>query len=235
MARRRNVLLNIVGNILLDYFNAQPNPNQEEEGVPEIGELSVIQSLKKKDGAVISIIGAPTMGKTVCSHRLAEIIGRPTYTISQAEKPPPWIQPLALEQLDTLPPKYSTLILDDILTFMSSRDYNDPFVQALERIAPTARHERKIILIFNTQVASLTDKYALTGELVILKAPSVLYADLERPMVKKLQDGAYEYWEGKSEKWLQKHAFIISHFWKGLVRINLPSVPQTSTNSSGFS
>lgn len=226
---KRNILLNIAGNLLLDYFGMQPTKQQEEAGVPEIGDLSVVNSIKKKDGAVISIIGAPTMGKTVCSYRLAEIFGRPTYAVSPAAKPPSWVQPLKIEELDTKPPKYSTLILDDIVLYMSSRDYNDPFVEALEKLAPVARHERKLILIFNTQMASLTDKYALTGELIILKAPSILYADLERPMVKKLQDRAYAYWEGKSEKWLQKHAYIISHFWAGIVSINLPSVSQVHT------
>ena len=82
--KRRNPIIDAVigmaGNALLDYLDMQPK--ESESDYPEIGTIPVVKSTAKKEGAIISIIGAPTMGKTICSRRLAEIIGKPTYAIS---------------------------------------------------------------------------------------------------------------------------------------------------------
>ncbi len=176
--------------------------------------------LCQREGAVISIIGRPLAGKTVCAYRLAQILQRPTYAVSPQEKPPDGVQRIKLTDIQANPPPHSTLILDDILGYMGSRDYGDTFVQLVEEITQTARHERKLMLIFCMQVSSMADKYALTGDMVILKPPSILYADLERPSVKKLQDRASLYWQGKSEKWLQRHCYAISHEFEGLARVD---------------
>lgn len=224
MTKRINPLVAFVTNAALDYLGL----NERGRGmstVPEIAEIPPIVNLQHKEGTVIPIVGAPEMGKSVLARRLAEIIGRPTFAVSPGEKPPNWIKLITLDDvLDAgKVPVYSTVILDDVLLYASSKDYNDPLVRQLEQIIPVARHERKLILLFCTQVSSLTDKYIFTGPMVILKLPSLLYEDVERQGVKKLQDRAAPYWEGKSEAWLQRHAYVISHTYEGLVKVNLPS------------
>ncbi len=224
-----NQLLNIGANLLLRYLAAQYEDNlesqqaqQEVSEVPELCEVEPVQRIAQRDGAVISILGRPLCGKTFAAYRLAEIFNRPTYAISPQQTPPYGVKRLTLDQIDNEPPPFSTLIADDILGYMSSRDYADAFVKAMDTISQTARHERKVMLIFCMQVSGLADKYCLTGDIVILKAPSLMYADLERPAVKRFHDRAAHYWQGKPEEWLQKHCYVLSHEWEGLAWVEKP-------------
>ena len=217
-----NPLMSLIGNLILHKYSPKES---YKSSMPELADLLPIQNLKKREGAIITIFGRPLGGKTICAYRLAEIIGRPTYAISPEQKPPPWIEELKISDIADKPPPYSTLIADDILSYFSSRDYNEPFAQAMESIIPAARHRRKLIVILVAQTSGLADKYGLRSDLVILRAPDLLYEDIERSSIKKLQDRAASYWEGKSEGWLQRHAYIVSYDYAGLCRVNLPGKP----------
>lgn len=194
---------------------------------PELATIPPVRDMTQKEGTIIPIIGAPEGGKTVMAYRLAEILGRPTFAYSPAVRPKfSWVT--RLKSLDDVlnkkvVPRGSVVILDDVLSYASSKDYTDPSVRKLEKIIPEARHKRKIIFIICTQVSSLTDKYLLTGPCVFLKQPSILFSDLERPAVVKLQKMAEPYFAGKSDWFLQRHAYCIAHRYKGLVFIQYPS------------
>ena len=223
MSKMNKSLLNFGLNILLSKINTQ-EAKPEASTIPELGDVSPVLSLRQKEGAVVVVLGRRGSGKTILCQRLAEIIGRPVYAVSPEETPPKWITELQPTQLEELPPTWSTLYLDDIPSYMSSRDYSDIFVRQVETMIPMVRHRRKLILIFAAQLASQADKYVLDADLVILKAPSILYADVERAGVKKLQDRAMQHWKGRTDRWLQRHCYIVSHLGEGLVRVNLPKV-----------
>lgn len=217
------IVQSIIGRTILSLAGGQAGIRSE---YPEIAEIAPIQELMGKEGSMVPIIGSPEMGKTIMAYRIAEIIGRPTFAFSPAVKPKfPWVTRLDnlsdILRKDKVPRK-STVILDDVLGYASSKDYSDPEVRKLEKIIPEARHKRKIILIMCTQSSSLTDKYLLTGPMVLLKMPSVLFADLERQSVKKLQDRAAPFFEGKSDAFLQRHAYVVAHRYEGLVFIKYP-------------
>ncbi|GAG40104.1 unnamed protein product, partial [marine sediment metagenome] len=182
-----------------------------------------VLALKKKDGGVVPIIGAPEMGKSVLAYRLAEILDKPTFAVSPEQKPPRWVKSVTLDEAlnPIVVPKNSVLILDDILLYASSRDYRDPQVQKLEKLIPVARHQRKIMVIFCTQVSSLTDKNLFMGGIVFLKPPSILFEDTERDGVRKLQKRCEDYWADKSERWIHRHCYVISHAFEGLAKIDM--------------
>lgn len=227
MARQVHPLVAFGANLILDHFglNQRRGPYS---GYPELAEIPPVRRLMQMEGDVIPIIGAPYTGKTILARRLAEILGRPTFAVSPKERPPSWIKRIQLDDVidPEKVPKLSTVILDDVLLYASTSDYKDPLVEKLEKIIPVARHERKVILIFCSQTSSLTDRHLFLGPCIFLKKPSLLFVDTERDGVKRLYQRAEEYFEGKSEKWLQRHAYCVGHTFEGLVSVALPHRPQ---------
>jgi len=133
------------------------------------------------------------------------------------------VKEIKLEELDRLPPRYSTLILDDVPAYMSSRSYTNPFVQTVEALIPVVRHRRKIFLIFNTQMASMADKYIMDADLVFFKPPNVLFQDLERPAVARWFKKVQPMFQVMTDMEQKKHAYLVTQSWHGMITVDLPS------------
>lgn len=217
---RRNPIVSLLGNAILDYFQVKEETKPQPNAVPELGDIKAITDFRHEEGAVALILGRRKSGKTICAYRLAEIIGRPTYAISPEEKPPDWIEEISLEKLEDMPPPWSTLIMDDLPTYASQRDYTDPSVRALERLIPVVRKRRKIILIFSSQASSLSDRYVTDAELNFLKPKNLLLP--ERPEVARLYKEVMPIFDSMSVRQNQRHVFLWSQAWRGLARVNLP-------------
>ena len=187
-----------------------------------MGEVPAVLKLKQKDGAVVLILGRRESGKSVLAYRLAQIVGRTTYAVSPEQKPPEWVHELKLEEISELPPPESTLIMDDLPVYMSSHSYQDAGVRVVEQIIPVVRHRRKLLLIFSSQAASLSDRYVMDADLIFLKKPNLLYADLERPAVAKFYKSIMPIFNQMNDAQAKRHAYLLSSDWKGLVSINLP-------------
>ena len=219
---RQNPLINLGLNLLLrHYLQKEESATKRESSVPELSEIPSIIELQKKQGAVVTILGKRESGKTVCAYRIAQIIGRPTYSVSPEQSPPQGVEELKLEQLETLPPPFSTLLLDDLPAYMGSRDYQDAFVQTVEKIIPVVRHKRKLILIFISQTSAQADKWVMDCDLVIMKPMGWLYPEVERPAVKKLADKVMPIFRQMTESQQKKHCFIFSDAYSGLARIDI--------------
>lgn len=175
--------------------------------------------LKKKDGGIILILGKRESGKTVLAHRVADFLRRPTYAISPSQQPPNWIIKWQLDMIDEIPPN-STLILDDLPVYMSTRDYHEGTIQSIERLIPVARH-RKMFVIFVSQTSGFADRWCMDADVVFIKQMSILYADIERPAVKKLMDRAAPYFKDRPDMWVKKHAFMVTDSWEGLIKVNM--------------
>ena len=220
-----NPLAAFAGNMLLDYFGINSKTyDGYHSDLPEIGDIAPVQRIKRKAGAVILIIGKREAGKTVLAQRLGQVFERPTYSISPEQHPPPWITEMELKDLNKFPPRFSTVILDDIPAYMSSRDYHNPLVKVVEGIIPVVRHKRKIFLVFCTQTSSQADRYILDADLVILKPFTSLYADLERPAVKKLADRVMPIFSEMSEAEQKRCCYVFHDLYTGLARIDHPTV-----------
>ena len=180
---------------------------------------AALQNLKRKDGGVILILGRRESGKTILSRRVAQFMGRKTYAISPEEKLPSWITKIAIEEVDDLPPD-STLLLDDLPVYMSSRDYQEAAVRTIERLIPVTRH-RKIWLVFISQTSGFADRWVLDADAIFLKQFSLLYADIERPSVKKLMDKAKPHFEDKSDEWMKRHCYLITDSFEGILTVGM--------------
>ena len=223
--KRIHPLVAILGNAILDKFGAQPQSSfrGNGSGVPELVDIPTIQRLKRKQGAVVLILGKRESGKTVLAQRLAQILERPTYAVSPEQRTPDWIQELKLEEIAQRPPPYSTLILDDIPAYFSSRDYTNPLVRIVEQLIPVVRHRRRIILIFSSQSSGQSDKWCMDADLVLMKPLNFLYPETERGAVKKLADKVMPIFAEMSEYQQKRHCYIFSDGYVGLARIQHPS------------
>lgn len=224
MTKRVNPLLALAGNLILDTIFKREAQQQASYTVPELADVPPVQILKHKDGAVVLILGMRETGKTTAAMRLAEIIDRPTYAVSPEQTPPKWIYELKIEQLADLPPPKSTLLMDDLPAYMSSKDYGDVFVRNVERIIPVCRHKRKMILIFCSQTSGQADKWCMNADLILLKPPDLLFEDTERGAVAKLYKNVIPIFDKMSDTQMRKHIFVLSRTWKGLCRVNLPGL-----------
>ena len=201
------------------FPNLLKNPGEVIEGRYRMlsDREAALTELKNKEGAVVLILGMRGSGKTVLSHRLAQFLDRPTYAITPGQRSLEWIKEITLEEIESIPPN-STLLLDDLPLYMSSRDYSDSSVRNVERLIPIVRH-KKIILVFISQTSGFADRWVMDADCILIKQMSLLYAEIERPAVKKLMDKARPYFEGKSEEWIKHHAYMITHSWEGLLEV----------------
>ena len=224
MRNRTNPLVAFAANVILERLGIgggqdQAPANQERE----IGDLSSIAALRRKDGSVTVIIGRRESGKTVLSYRLAELLGHPVYAVTPEEAPPKGVIELDFEELEDMPPPRSTLILDDIPVYASQRDYSAPAVRTLEKIIPMVRHRRKLHLICSTQSSGLSDRFIMDADMILLKPANLLFSDLERPAVARYYKQFQPIFDRMSERQRLRHVAVISHSERGIVRVNLPS------------
>ena len=217
---KTNPLLSFGLKLLLNAL--EQKDQQAKGGVPELGEVGAVKGLRKKSGSVSIVLGKRGSGKTILSERLAEAIGLPTYMVSPEEAPPSWIEELKIEQLGELPPPSSVLILDDLPQYMGSRDYMNIWVQQIEKLIPTCRHRRQLHLIFVSQTSGQADKWVLDCDLIFFKPMGFLYAEVERPAVKKLADKIMPIFSRMPEEQQKRYAYLLSESYKGLIRVSLP-------------
>lgn len=213
--------VNILGLLyrLLPYFVKQPTTT-EPSGITLTEKDVALIELRRKDGAVIVILGTRGTGKTELAYRLAEFLEKPVYAVSPEQKPhPAFIKRIKLEEIEEVPPS-STIIADDLPAYASNRDYNEALVRQLERIIPMCRHERKLHLIFVSQSAAQADKYILDCDMAFLKPLGLLYDDLERANIRRIYRNYVDpEFDGKSEDFIVRHAYMLSRSYRGIVEI----------------
>lgn len=208
----------------------EPNPVRSHD----------LEEVKRKAGSIDLWIGNRETGKTVGAQRLAEFFDRDTYCYSPEQKLPSWIKPVELHKIEKLP-RHITLIMEDLPVVMGSKDWNNEFVIAMERIIPVVRHERRQWhLIFNTQSSIQADKYILGCDLAFLKPWGILAADMERPNIRQVYKHlVMPYFESHpGTDFKRRHAFMVSENYKGGILITKPPANKgqillTQQNSQG--
>ena len=202
--------------------------NMQQPAMEITGKDDALINLRNKLGSVVVLLGTRDTGKSELAYRLAEFLGRPTFAVSPQQKPPSWIKWLTLEQIFTEVPRKSTLIMDDLPAYLSNKDYNESLSRAVEKVIPMVRHEPtppefpigEIHLIFASQSAAQADRYILDCDMAFFKPLGLLFEDMERPHIKRI----YTQWVepvffGQSDKWIQRHAYMWSRTYRGLIAI----------------
>jgi len=212
------------------YLRRQASPTSVAEPLGGVtGKDKALLEVKNKDGSVTVILGTRDTGKTELAYRYAQFLGRPTFAVSPQQNPPTWITKIKLGDVEDRVPPRSTLICDDLPSYASNRDYNEELVKTLEKIIPMVRHERQppdfpvgeVHLVFCSQSAAQADKYILDCDLAFLKPLGLLYADLERPNIRKLYRELVDpEFDQKERVWILRHAYMLSRSWRGIIEIS---------------
>ena len=214
---------------LAPYFLGQRPPQAQQSRTLLTDKDVALLNLKKKAGSVIVLLGSRDTGKTQLAYRLAEFLERPTYAVSPQQKPPDWITWVKLNEIEEKVKSRSTLIMDDLPAYMSNRDYSEQMVQVIEKMIPMVRHEAippefpigEIHLIFSSQSSAQADRYILDCDAAFLKPLGLLMGDIERPNIAKIYRMVVnEEFEGKDDAWIQKHAYMLSRGFKGLIEVS---------------
>ena len=186
-------------------------------------------NLRQKLGSVTVVLGSRDTGKTELCWRLMEFLDRPAYAVSPQQKPPSWITWIKEpNDIFTMVPPDSTLLMDDLPSLMSNRDYSEPFTRAVEKAIPMVRHEPnppdypigQIHLIFSSQSAAQADRYILDCDAAFLKPLGLLMADVERPAITRIYKTLVDpEFAGKDDYFIQRHAYMMSRTFRGLIEV----------------
>jgi len=185
-------------------------------------------NLRQKLGAVIVVLGSRDTGKTELCYRLMEFLGKPAYAVSPQQKPPHWITSVKLEDVFDVVEPDSTLLLDDLPSYMSNRDYQDALVKTVEKAIPMVRHAPnppdyplgRIHMIFSSQSAAQADRYVLDCDVAFLKPLGLLMGDIERPHIGKLYRTFVDpEFDGRDDWFIKEHAYMISRTFRGLIEV----------------
>lgn len=184
-------------------------------------------NLRQKLGAVVVVLGSRDTGKTELCYRLAEFLQKPTFAISPQQKPPSWITWIReLNDIFTMVPPDSTLIMDDLPAYLSNKDYQEAFAKSVERIVPMCRHDPlppefpigRCHLIFSSQSAAQADRYILDNDMGFLKPLGLLMQDIERPAIARIYRNLVDpEFEGQDDFFIKTHAYMYSRTYKGMV------------------
>ena len=174
---------------LLERFQGNQQPEYDVDSYATGDEGSALDTLLSKSGAVSVIIGRRGLGKTSLALRIAEARAKPVFIVSPNARVPSWVNKIGFGNInENTVPGGSTLILDDVATYMSNRDYSDSIVKETERMIPMVRHwdnEKGLFLIVCTQNAGIVNKHVLDTDALFIKQLSILYEDVERAGVQK--------------------------------------------------
>lgn len=165
---------------------------------------------------VILIIGSPNSGKTVTSYTLAdELHGKkPVYVaMSQRFNRPEYYQPLPAQ-----PTAYSVNLYNDASLSYHARRFMDSASVEMSQLQAIRRHSDTSIIWDVQNSASLDLDIIRAADCVILKTPSVLQMETERPAVKKLYEMAQE----DKMDWKKETAYVITHRDRFTIKIKPP-------------
>jgi len=163
----------------------------------------------RRPNAVILIVGAPGSGKSVLAYGIADALhaDRPVYCpMSERFNRPDYYRPLPPNIQDN-----SVYIHTDAsLSYLVRRSTTTENV-TLDQIQAIRRH-RNVDLIWDVQSSGNLDVDILRAtDCLVLKEPSVLQSDFERPALRRRYDAAEAGLEHKGVKWELDNAWVFTH------------------------
>lgn len=196
------------------------NVKEEIEGKYDYFEKKLL-----KDSLIMAIVGKRGSGKSTLGFRLMENIHakkkRPCFVLGVKQKHiPGWID--SIETLDEAK-NGGVVLVDEGAVEFSSRSSMSKRNKELAELLAIARH-KDLSLVLVTQNTGMLDKNVMNlCDSIILKEGSLLQAEMERPVIKKLYDKVGNRWKGMDLIDKKKHIYVFDSDFEGFIEAELPS------------
>jgi DNA replication protein DnaC len=198
------------------------------------------KTLAEREWGLYAVVGRPGTGKTTLSLTLASFINdhhrAPAYVIGIEQWKLDYLAFPAQEWTDTdeekllekiasleRTPGPKILVIDDASLWFGIDSYSRPSAHALRNLINVRRHHQ-LTLILNCQESAGLHKHLMKPDVLFLKPMSMLYQDIERPFIKRMQEEAMAYFsQMPSHEW-KEWAFAASDDppFRGVVRYGKP-------------
>jgi len=164
--------------------------------------------MPRKEGNVFGIIGQPGSGKTVLAYNIADAIHgeRPVYcSMSKRYDRPIYYKPFKGRILDD-----SVVMGTDASIIYHAREWSSDRNIILSKIQSVRRH-KNVDMIWDVQNSGDLDVTILRQmDALILKEPSILQGDYERPAMRKRFERADEV-INQHGGWQLDNAYVVTH------------------------
>ncbi len=175
------------------------------------------------DSSLIMLItGRRGSGKTALGMKLVEIaniLGKQSYVIGfESARLPRWIKKAgSIEDVKN----DSVVMIDEAALAFSARESMKKTNKELGKLMAIARH-KNLSLVIITQSSAMLDLNVLRlTDILLFKEPSLLQARFERKALQDIFENVQKRFDNiKSDR--NKHAYILSDFFEGLLSHNLP-------------
>lgn len=166
--------------------------------------------------SLVLIIGDVGTGKTATMCNLMEYYhneGQNIYLVANkdiVENYPKWVQRMDRDNVKSLP---GAIFMDDVHLLLYAREHQRRRHKAFDFMGRQRRHTDTSIVATTQQGAVLDINIVRMVDCVIIKRPSLLQKEMERPEIKRLIKEADKQLEGKDFK----YAYVYSGKFKGLI------------------
>lgn len=200
-----------------------------QRGIPVLQDRAASafwRSLRETEFGTYLVLGRKGSGKTALSLLLAELHSKPLLVIGldqalldrlpiDAEE----IPPAAL--IHDLPSNV-TMLVDDAVLFFSNYQYNSPVAARIREIIALQRHFHHH-LIFNSQLGASLNRYVVEPTVLFLKPASMLFADLERPHLRKRFENAQRAFSLVDVALWPRYVYALTDQHEGMLETELPT------------
>lgn len=186
----------------------------------------VMEDLRKQGWGIAPVIGLQNSGKTVFAIWLARYINNDynyCMGIQEYQRPKDFVRLTNLGQIMRLP-KGSTVLLDDVGQLTSIyNSYQQKSGQTVIDFITLCRQLGLFIIVTGQNTSAINRHLFDTLQIFFIKAPGIS-DEFERPAIRKPYRRAQEVYRGKSTNWIQRHIYIWSQSYEGLIEYDASKV-----------
>ncbi|MCD6589637.1 hypothetical protein J7K74_00415 [Candidatus Woesearchaeota archaeon] len=181
------------------------------------GDLDSFRSAIIEKSLIGIILGRRGSGKTALALRIAEALrGKKKIYAMGISNAPRWIK--IIDNIDKAQPD-SLLIVDEGAILLGARASMKELNKKFSNLMAISRHRDLSLLIITQNSAMLEVNTLRLADYLLIKKPSLLQSEMERPQIKRII--------GKADKAIPdedfpKYCYIISDYYEGLVKTSLP-------------
>lgn len=205
-----------------------------------VSERQFWQALAQRDWGLYAIVGRPNTGKSVLSLALASfinehhaapaaVIGIEQWKLAALHFPArEWDgqdESTLLREIGSIEttPGPKILIIDDASLWFGIDSYSRPSAAALRNLINVRRHHQ-LTLILNCQESAGLHKHLMKPDVLFLKPMSLLYQDVERATIRRVQGEAMRFFSQVSPLEWKRWAYVVSDDppFRGAVRYGRP-------------